>query len=117
MMYSRSSPSRPSPVVARRKLTEVEYEDFKARYHVASVQIEGRNEAMAVVIADTLERDFELLGLTGVEDKLQDDTRRTLELLRNASIKIWTLSTATVTAISTKLVGHLQSLHSLGRQA
>jgi phospholipid-translocating ATPase len=86
------------------------------------VHVEGRNEAMAAVVADTLERNLELPGLTGVEDKLQDDTRRTLDLLRNASIKIWVLTgdkidTATVIAISTKLVGHSHSLHSLGRQA
>jgi len=75
-------------VVARRKLSEAVYNDFKARYHAASVRVEGRNEAMAAVVADTLERDLELLGLTGVEDKLQDDVRVTLELLRNAGIKI-----------------------------
>ncbi|KAI0286510.1 phospholipid-translocating P-type ATPase [Russula brevipes] len=75
-------------VVARRKLSEAAYGDFKARHHAASVRVEGRNEAMAAVVADTLERDLELLGLTGVEDKLQDDVRGTLELLRNAGIKI-----------------------------
>jgi phospholipid-translocating ATPase len=62
---------------------------------------------MAAVVADTLERDLELLGLTGVEDKLQDDVRGTLELLRNAEIKIWVtgdkIETATVIAISAKL--------------
>jgi hypothetical protein len=33
-----------------------------------------------------LECDLELLGLTGVEDKLQDDVKITLELLRNAGL-------------------------------
>ena len=37
---------------------------------------------------ESLERDLELLCLTGVEDKLQDDVRPTLELLRNAGIKV-----------------------------
>ena len=60
-------------VVARRKLSEAAYEDFKARHHAASVRLEGRNEATAGVVAEALERDLELLGLTGVEDKLQDD--------------------------------------------
>lgn len=43
---------------------------------------------MAAVV-ESLERDMELLCLTGVEDKLQDNVRPTLELLRNAGIKVW----------------------------
>ena len=49
---------------------------------------------MAAVI-ESLERDMELLCITGVEDKLQDNVRNTLEQLRNAGIRqgpleIWT---------------------------
>lgn len=32
---------------------------------------------------------MELLCLTGVEDQLQTDVRPTLEILRNAGIKVW----------------------------
>ncbi len=56
-------------------------------HHAVSVRVEARNEAMAVVIAETLEQDLELLGLTGVEDKLQDDVCGTLELLYLISIR------------------------------
>ena len=108
-------------VVARRKLSEAAYADFKARHHAASVRLEGRNEAMTAVVSETLERDLELLGLTGVEDKLQDDVRGTLELLRNAGIKIWMLTgdkieTATVIAISTKLVARNQYIHQVAKR-
>lgn len=108
-------------VVGRRKLSVAAYEDFKARYHAASVRLEGRNEAVEAVVSDTLERDLELLGLTGVEDKLQDDVRGTLELLRNAGIKIWMLTgdkieTATVIAISTKLVARNQYIHQVSKR-
>ena len=37
---------------------------------------------------ESLEREMELLCLTGVEDRLQDHVRPTLELLRNAGIKV-----------------------------
>lgn len=37
---------------------------------------------------ESLEREMELLCLTGVEDQLQADVRPTLELLRNAGIKV-----------------------------
>ena len=76
---------------------------------------------MAAVVAETLERDLELLGLTGVEDKLQDDVHGTLELLRSAGIKIWMLTgdkieTATVIAISTKLVARNQYIHQVAKR-
>ena len=77
---------------------------------------------MAAVVAETLERNLELLGLTGVDDKLQDEVRGTLELLRNASIKIWMLTgdkieTATVfaIAISTRLVARNQYIHQFAK--
>ena len=37
---------------------------------------------------ETPEHDLEVLGLTGVEDKLQMDVRPTLESIRNAGIKV-----------------------------
>ena len=45
-------------VVAWRKLSESAYEDCKARHHAASVCLEGCNEAMAAVVAETLGRDL-----------------------------------------------------------
>lgn len=61
-------------VMARRRLSDQAYAHFKEQHHLASIKLEGRNEAMTSVVEDLLERDLELLGLTGVEDKLQDDT-------------------------------------------
>jgi phospholipid-translocating ATPase len=66
---------------------------------------------------ELLEKDMELLGVTGVEgkkfecdllDKLQVEVETTIEALRNAGIKIWMLTgdkveTATCIAISTGL--------------
>ena len=39
-----------------------------------------------------LETDMELLGVTGVEDKLQVNVQQTLEGLRSAGIKVWMLT-------------------------
>lgn len=103
-------------VVGRKRLSEEAYMTFKDNHHDASIQLEGRNEAMAKVVATHLELDLELLGVTGVEDKLQEGVKSTLELLRNAGIKIWMLTgdkveTATCIAISTKLVARNQYIH------
>ncbi|KAF8438445.1 hypothetical protein L210DRAFT_2265922 [Boletus edulis BED1] len=107
-------------VVGRKRLTAQHYDAFKQRHHEASVKTEGRNEAMAAVVAEYLERDLELLGLTGVEDKLQDEVKSSLELLRNAGIKIWMLTgdkieTARCIAISTKLVARNQYIHEVAK--
>ncbi|KIM23917.1 hypothetical protein M408DRAFT_332096 [Serendipita vermifera MAFF 305830] len=103
-------------VVGRKKMSKEAYMTFKEQYHKASVSLDGRNEAMARVVAEHLELELELVGVTGVEDKLQEGVKPTLELLRNAGIKIWMLTgdkveTATCIAISTKLVARNQYIH------
>ena len=61
------------------------------RYTQAKLSTQDRNAKMAAVV-EGLERDMELLCLTGVEDKLQEGVRPTLELLRNAGIKVQDIS-------------------------
>ena len=107
-------------VMARKRLSLNLYKGWEKRYHDASVLLEGRNEAMQNVIEEILEHDLELLGLTGVEDKLQEDVKGTLELLRNAGVKIWMLTgdkieTARCIAVSTKLVARNQYIHEVAK--
>ncbi|KAG0239609.1 putative aminophospholipid-translocase [Mortierella sp. GBA43] len=107
-------------VVARKRLSEELYEDFEAQYHVAKTSITDRTNAMNAVMNRILEQDLELLGVTGVEDKLQDNVKATLETLRNAGLKIWMLTgdkieTATCIAISSKLVARNQTIHSVAK--
>jgi phospholipid-translocating ATPase len=108
-------------VVARKRLTEEAYQAFDKAYQEARVSLKDRNEAMAGVISRHLESNLELLGVTGVEDKLQDNVKMTLELLRNAGIKIWMLTgdkieTATCIAISSKLVSRNQYIHQIAKR-
>ena len=42
--------------------------------------------------ASELERDLTVVGVTAVEDELQDDVRGTLKALRDANIKVWMLT-------------------------
>ncbi|XP_058133904.1 probable phospholipid-transporting ATPase IIB isoform X3 [Dasypus novemcinctus] len=102
-------------VVARKCLTEEQYQDFESRYNQAKLSLHDRALKVAAVV-ESLEREMELLGLTGVEDQLQADVRPTLEMLRNAGIKIWMLTgdkleTATCIAKSSHLVSRTQGLH------
>ncbi|XP_060030052.1 probable phospholipid-transporting ATPase IIB isoform X2 [Erinaceus europaeus] len=102
-------------VVAKRTLTEEQYQDFESRYTQARLSLHDRALKVAAVV-ESLEREMELLCLTGVEDQLQADVRPTLELLRNAGIKIWMLTgdkleTATCIAKSSHLVSRTQDTH------
>lgn len=105
-------------VVGRRKLSSQQYQSFSAAYKEASMALQGRDVGMARVISEHLERDLELLGVTGVEDRLQRDVKPSLELLRNAGVKIWMLTgdkveTARCVAISAKLVARGQYIHTV----
>ncbi|XP_064409596.1 probable phospholipid-transporting ATPase IIB isoform X3 [Latimeria chalumnae] len=102
-------------VVAKKSLTEEQYQDFENRYNQAKLSIHDRTLKVAAVV-ESLEREMELLCLTGVEDQLQADVRPTLEMLRNAGIKIWMLTgdkleTATCIAKSSHLVSRNQDIH------
>ena len=88
---------------------------LKKRYHQATMSVTDRAAKVQAAVA-TLECDLQLLCLTGVEDKLQEDVRPTLETLRNAGIKVWMLTgdkleTAECIAKSSRLVSHGQALH------
>ncbi|KAF5389366.1 hypothetical protein D9757_004373 [Collybiopsis confluens] len=110
-------------VVARKRLSPASYAAFEQAHHVASTSTDpsmSRADAQAQVVADHLEHDMELLGLTGVEDRLQDEVRSTLELMRNAGVKVWMLTgdkveTARCIAISTKMVGRGQYIHEVAK--
>lgn len=102
-------------VVAKKILTEDQYQDFEHRYTQAKLNIADR-ASKVMDVQRTLEHDLELLCLTGVEDKLQVDVRPTLEMLRNAGIRIWMLTgdkleTATCIAQSSRLIARNQMIH------
>jgi len=103
-------------VVAKKVLSEEQYSDFEQRLVKAKLSMQDRNQRIQNVL-ESLEKDLELLCLTGVEDKLQQNVRTTLETLRNAGIKIWMLTgdkleTATCIAKSSKLVSREQDVYS-----
>jgi len=102
-------------VVAKKLLTVEQYTDFEQRLMKAKLSMQERNQKIQNVI-ESLEKDLELLCLTGVEDKLQTNVRTTLETLRNAGVKIWMLTgdkleTATCIAKSSKLVSRDQDVY------
>ncbi|CAK9296422.1 unnamed protein product [Gordionus sp. m RMFG-2023] len=83
-------------------------------YNQLSADLESRRHDNDVIFNVPGGR-LEVLGITGVEDKLQDGVPHALEMLRNAGIKIWMLTgdkleTAVCIAKSSHLVHRNQSL-------
>ncbi|CDJ67463.1 phospholipid-transporting ATPase, P-type, putative [Eimeria necatrix] len=94
-------------VFAYKELTVAQLDAFRLKYEEARRHMQQRERRVRREI-ERLEQDLLLLGLTGVEDKLQDNVPETLEALRHAGIKIWMLTgdkveTATCIAVSAGL--------------
>ena len=78
-------------VVAKRELTQSELVQWQTRYDQASALSVDRDKAL-FELADEYESGMELLGATGIEDKLQDGVPDTIQQLRRAGIKLWVLT-------------------------
>ena len=107
-------------VVGRKRLSPEQYSLFSAARSEASLAMAGRDAGMQLVVSQHLEHHLELLGVTGVEDRLQRDVKPSLELLRNAGIKIWMLTgdkveTARCVAVSSKLVARGQYIYTVAK--
>ena len=91
-------------VISQKLLDTDFYYEWSRKYTDAKADLNDR-EANVARCMEELEHDMELLGVTGVEDKLQDEVALTIESLRGAGIQIWMLTgdkveTATCIAMS-----------------
>ncbi|OEH78017.1 phospholipid-translocating p-type flippase subfamily [Cyclospora cayetanensis] len=77
--------------IAQREVSPEEFVQWAKFYEEAENTTENRQERIEQV-AEMLERNLELQGITGVEDKLQEDVGPTIEKLRQAGIKVWMLT-------------------------
>ncbi|KAI5067311.1 hypothetical protein GOP47_0017839, partial [Adiantum capillus-veneris] len=99
--------------IAEREIDEAEFQSWASRFRVASVALDDRDEKLAEA-ADSIEREMVLLGVTAVEDKLQDGVQETVTLLAQAGIKLWVLTgdkleTAVAIGLACKLL--VDSMH------
>jgi len=74
-------------VVAKKSLTADQYSEFENKYNCARMSTTDRGALMLAAV-ESLEREMELVCLTGVEDRLQDAVTTTLEALRHAGVKV-----------------------------
>ena len=78
-------------VLTKRILDPAYYEEWATKYREASASIENREEKMES-LQDEIEMDLELISVTAIEDKLQQDVGATIQILKEAGIQIWVLT-------------------------
>ncbi len=83
-------------------MPEAEYQVWAKKYQKASTS--KNKEAAINEVAEELEVEFDLIGSTAIEDKLQDDVGRTIYDIKRAGVQLWVLTGDKVeTAIN---IGH-----------
>ena len=89
-------------MIASKQITEAEYNAWQSKYKIASTS--KNKEANINKLAEELEVNFDLLGSTAIEDKLQEDVGETIYDIKKAGIQLWVLTGDKVeTAIN---IGH-----------
>jgi phospholipid-translocating ATPase len=78
-------------VMAKRHLTYPQYQSWLSRYKDAETDITNRDHLL-MESYNFLERNLELVGATGIEDRLQEGVPEAIESLRKAGIVMWVLT-------------------------
>jgi len=78
-------------VLAKRMLTQEQSSEFERKWITAKNAMYERAQRLTEV-ADEFEVDMQLLGVTAIEDKIQEGVPDTIAKLREADIKVWVLT-------------------------
>ncbi|KRX06108.1 P-type ATPase, cytoplasmic domain N [Pseudocohnilembus persalinus] len=101
-------------LLAKKILSNEEFLNFQAKIQEASAVIGDRDQEMEKIM-DEIECDLEFLGITAIEDKLQDEVQETIKSLKEATIGFWILTgdrkeTAINIGYSTQVLDQYQKL-------
>lgn len=78
-------------MVGYKRIPREEYATWVAEHDRAAVALDDREELLDAS-ADAIEADLTFLGISAVEDQLQEQVPETLALLKRAGIRIWVLT-------------------------
>ena len=71
-------------LIASKEITEEQYAQWQAKYQNASTSV--NKEAAINKVAEQLEVEFDLIGSTAIEDKLQDEVGKTIYDIKKAGV-------------------------------
>uniref|UniRef100_M8CBK9 Phospholipid-transporting ATPase n=1 Tax=Aegilops tauschii TaxID=37682 RepID=M8CBK9_AEGTA len=83
-----------------RDLEEDEYKEWSKKFQDASCSLDNREvyyelhniQHKIAEVCNSLEQGIHILGITAIEDRLQDGVPETIKLLRKAGINVWMLT-------------------------
>ncbi|KAJ6797957.1 phospholipid-transporting ATPase 1 [Iris pallida] len=90
-LHKYSSKGLRTLVIGMRELSTAEFGEWQSAYERASTALFGRGGLLRAVAAN-IECNLQLLGASGIEDKLQEGVPEAIESLRQAGIKVWVLT-------------------------
>lgn len=79
-------------VVGMREVPNDEFEAWNAQYNAARNIIDGTKQQELDRLAASIEQGLELLGVTAVEDRLQEGVPETIQLVKDMGIHVWVLT-------------------------
>lgn len=78
-------------VLAERYIDDEFFYAWRARQQEAALAVDGREDKLGAIYEE-IECDMQLVGVTAIEDKLQDGVPQTIANLQMAGIKVWVLT-------------------------
>lgn len=78
-------------LIAYKYIDDKFYNEWVEKFKEAETCLEDREKAIGTC-AEEVELDFELVGCSAIEDKLQDEVGPTIRDFRKAGIKVWVLT-------------------------
>lgn len=78
-------------VFASREISSDEYRIFHSKFSDALIRLEGRQEACDA-LQESLMNGIGVLGVSAIEDKLQDDVKSSIETIIEANVRVWMLT-------------------------
>ena len=79
-------------VMAQKELTKEEVDKYIARHGKLQMYTGNDKEQKILDFFNEIESDFEYIGSSAIEDKLQDGVSDTIDILMKSGIKIWVLT-------------------------
>ncbi|RWW81255.1 hypothetical protein BHE74_00010387 [Ensete ventricosum] len=90
-LHAYSSMGLRTLVVGMRELSRNDFEVWHSAYEKASTALYGRGSLLRAV-ASSVENNLQILGASGIEDKLQQGVPEAIKSLRQAGLRVWVLT-------------------------
>lgn len=78
-------------ILAEKKLNPSEFKLWQQKYEYAQNLKDNRME-LIVELQEEIEKELQVIGVTAIEDKLQDEVKSTIQALKESGIKVWVMT-------------------------